>query len=200
MELIVKIKKMVETLKDNINVYINNFLDEPNNLEFMSKTFSDEVIIFPDTLMSNSTFVFSSFQNSHLRNIKFINANFNYSWFDNCLLENCSFENTILNLTKFTNCKLKNCRIIDCPINESDFIKTIFDQCEFQAIKKGSFGQNCFESCHFIKTIFDNYKGLQIGSTAIINSKFSNSKQSIEFKGEFYLMYILQPVTEMLFE
>ena len=57
-----------------------------------------------------------------------------------------------------------------------------------------------FESCHFIETIFDGLDGGQLGSAVLINSKLSDSKKSIELKGDFYLMDIWQPVNKILVE
>lgn len=141
--------------------------------------------------MADSTFYFSSFKNSRLTNIKFTHVNFELSYFKECLLENCVFDSTNFQLIECENCTLKNSLLINCNLNDSTFKETIFDECQFQ---KGSLGGAWFESCHFIKTIFNGFNRGQIGSAVLINSKFSNSKKSIEFKGDFYLIDILQPV------
>ena len=107
------------------------------------------------------------------------------------------------NSIEFQNCTLKNCLLINSDLSESDFTETIFDECQFQQLEKGSLSQVYFESCHFIKTIFNGISAAQIGSACLMDSKFSNSKKSIEFKGDFYLGFILHPVNgiiEMLFK
>ena len=151
------------------------------------------MISFNFEFLADSTLYSSIFKNSRLTNVKFINANFESSLFESCCLDNCVFENTNLNSTEFNDCSLKNCLLINCHLSDSSFTETIFEECRFQADKKGSLDQACFESCHFIKTIFTGFTGGQIGSASLIDSKFSNRNNSIEFKGSFYLISILQP-------
>ena len=184
---------MVETLKNTINCYKNNLVETPN-LQIIEKTFSDEVIAFPDEVIADLTLYSSTFKNSSLTNIKFTNVNFESSFFEGCFLENCVFDSTSLNSIECENCTLKHCLLINCNLSDSNFTETIFDECQFQGLEKGSLGQAWFESCHFIKTIFNGFNGARLGSAVLINSKFSNSKKSIEFKGDFYLIDILQPV------
>ena len=181
---------MVETLKNLINCYNKNLLKTPN-LQIIEKTFSNEIITFPDEMIVDSTFYFSSFKNSCLTNIKFTNVSFESSFFEGCFLENCVFDNTILTSMECENCTLKNCLLINCNLNESSFTETIFDECQFQGL---CLAEAWFESYHFIKTSFTDFNRAQVGSAILINSKFSNYNKSIEFKGDFYLGDILQPL------
>jgi len=194
--------KMIESLKSNIEDYKNNALDTPN-LQIIEKTFSNEVITFPVEFLVDLTFYSSTFKNSRLIDIKFKNINFESSFFEGCFLENCVFDNASLHSVEFQNCTLKNCLLINCNLVDINFIRIIFDECQFQLVEKGSITQGWFESCHFIKTIFNCINRAQLGSAVLINSKFSNSKNSIEFKGDFYLSDILRSesgVTGMLLE
>ena len=182
---------MVQTLKNMINCSKNNLVETPK-LQIIEKTFSDEVITFPDKVIADLTLYSSTFKNSRLTNIKFTNVNFESSFFEGCLLENCVFDSTNFNSIECENCTLKNCLLINCNLSDSNFTETIFEECP---LEEGSLGQAWFESCHFIKTIFNGFDGARLGSAVLINSKFSNSKKSIEFKGDFYLIDILQPVS-----
>lgn len=183
---------MVETLEKMIHSYKNNFVKTPN-LQIIKKTFSDEIIA--DLTLSSSTF-----KESCLTNIKFTNVNFESSFFEDCLLENCSFNSTNFNSIECENSTLKNCQMINCDLSDTNFTETIFERCLFQRIEKASLGEAWFESCHFIKTIFNGFDAGQIGSAVQINSKFSNSKKSIEFKRDFYLLDVLQPLNGILLE
>ena len=75
----------------------------------------------------------------------------------------------------------KNCQFINCELSEADITETIFNECTFL---KSGFGNAVFELCHFMKPIFEGMEGGNLGSAVLIDSKFSNSKKSIEFEGE----------------
>ena len=184
---------MIETLKNIIDSYHSGLLSTPN-IQVSGKIFSDEIIKFPDELIADGTFDSSTFQNSHLINMKFINVNFESSFFEKCLIQNCIFENTILRSAEYENCVFKNCFLIDCNLIESDFTETIFKECTFS---RGNLGNAMFESCHFVRTIFKDLEGGPLGSAVLINSKFSNSKKSIEFEGNVYFNDILNQINKL---
>ena len=123
--------------------------------------------------------------------MEFINVNFESSCFEKCLVENCIFENTILRAAEFDDCMFKNCRFINCNLSEVDFTETIFNECTFL---KSGFDNAVFELCHFLKPIFEGVKGGPLGSAVLIDSKFSNSKKSIEFEGEVYFNAIFDQI------
>ena len=184
---------MNETLKNIIDSYRCGLLSTPN-IRVIEKKFSEETIKFPNRRLADLTFCFSTFKKSHLTKIKFINVNFELSYFENCVVENCIFENTILQEAEFDNCVFKNCRFIDC--NLSDFYGTeiIFNE---YAFVKNDFKNAIFKSCHFLKPVFEGVKGGGLLVAAVlIDSKFSNSKKSIEFKGDVYFIDILGQIDE----
>ena len=41
-----------------------------------------------------------------------------------------------------------------------DFTETTFNGCQFEKADEGSLGKAWFESCHFIETNFNGFKGL----------------------------------------
>lgn len=126
--------------------------------------------------------------------MKFINVNFESSFFEKCLIQNCIFENNILRSTEYNNCVFSNCFLIDCNLNESDFTKTIFKECTFL---RGNLDNSMFESCYFVKTIFKDLEGGSLGSAVLIDSKFSNSKKSIEFERNVYFNDILNQINKL---
>jgi hypothetical protein len=69
---------------------------------------------------------------------------------------------------------------MDCIFVDSDISETIFESWRFS---KGYLDDSEFQSCHFIKTVF---RDITFGFGSLIDSKFSNSKKSIEFEGEVY--------------
>lgn len=163
---------MSETMKSIIDSYHSGLLSTPN-IQVLGKKLSDETIKFTSKLMPNQTFYYSTFKNSDLINIEFINGNFGSSYFEKCLVQNCIFENTNLREVEF------------------DGIETIFNDCTFL---KSGFGNAIFESCHFVKPMFEGMKGGLIGSAVLIDSKFSNFKKSIEFEGEVYFNEIFDQI------
>jgi uncharacterized protein YjbI with pentapeptide repeats len=176
---------MSETLKSIINSYHSGLLSTPN-IQVLDKKLSDETIKFPSKLIADRIFNSSTFKNSDLINMEFINVNFESSYFEKCLL-----ENTILEAAEFDNCVFKNCRFINCNLSEVDGTETIFNECAFL---KSGFGNAVFESCHFLKPMFEGVKGGRLGSAVLIDSKFSNSKKSIEFEGEVYFNDIFDQI------
>lgn len=176
---------MSETLKSIIDSYRSGLLST-TNIQVFDKKLSDETIKFPSELIADLTFDSSTFQNSDLINMEFINVNFESSCFEKCI-----FENTILRAAEFDDCMFKNCRFINCNLSEVDFRETIFNECTFL---KSGFDNAVFELCHFLKPIFEGVKGGPLGSAVLIDSKFSNSKKSIEFEGEVYFNDIFDQI------
>jgi len=183
---------MSETLKSIIDSYHSGLLSTPN-IQVFEKKLSDEIIKFPIKLMADLTFASSTFKNSDLINMEFINVNFESSYFEKCLVQNCIFENTILQSAEFDNCVFKNCRFINCNLSTVDGTETIFNECAFL---KSGFDNAVFESCHFLKPMFEGMKGGRLGSAVLIDSKFSNSKKSIEFEGEVYFNDIFDQINK----
>ena len=181
---------MSETLKSIIDSYRSGLLSTPN-IQVFEKKLSNETIKFPSELIADLTFASSTFKNSDLINMEFINVNFESSYFEKCLVKNCIFETTILQAAEFDNCVFKNCRFINRNLSEVDVTKTIFNECTFL---KGGFGNAIFELCHFLKSIFKDVRGGPLGSAVLIDSKFSNSKKSIEFEGEVYFNDIFDQI------
>ena len=184
---------MIDTLKNIIDSYHSGLLSTPN-IQVVGKKLSDETIKFPRHRRANLTFSSSTFKNSHLINMKFIHVNFESSYFKKCFVENCIFEDTIFKLAEFDNCVLKNCHFIHCNLSEVDGTETIFNECTFL---KSGFDNAVFESCHFLKPIFKGVKGGPLGSAVLIDSKFSNSKKSIEFEGEVYFNDIFDQINNL---
>lgn len=153
---------MSETLKSIIDSYPSGLLST-TNIQVFEKKLSDETIKFPSELIADLTFDSSTFKNSDLINMEFINVNFESSYFDNCVF--------------------KNCRFINCNLSEVDVTERIFNESRFL---KSGFDNAVFELCHFLKPIFEGVKDGPLGSAVLIDSKFSNSKKSIEFEGEVY--------------
>lgn len=183
---------MSETLKNIIDNYHSGLLST-RNIQVFEKKLSDETIKFPSELIADLTFDSSTFKNSDLINMEFINVNFESSCFEKCLVENCIFENTILQAAEFDNCVFKNCRFINCNLSEVDGTETIFNECTFL---KSGFDNAVFESCHFLKPVFKGVKGGHLGSAVLIDSKFSNSKKSIECEGEVYFNDIFDQINK----
>ncbi len=181
---------MVETLTSIIENYRSGVLSTPN-IQVREKTFYGEIIQFFGGLMVDNTFAYSSFQNSNLVKMKFIHVSFGSSYFKKCLLQNCIFENTSFKLAEFDHCIFKNCHFIDCNLTDITVTETVFDECTFVG---SCFNNASFEFCHFLKPIFENMDGGRIGSAVLIDSKFSNSKKSIDFKGEIYFSNIFDQI------
>ncbi|MGK0366828.1 MAG: hypothetical protein ACI85O_003905 [Saprospiraceae bacterium] len=177
---------MSETLKSIMDSYRST-----PNIQVIEKKLANEIIQSPDKLIGD--FVFSTFKNSDLINMEFIRVNFESSYFEKCLIENCIFEKTIFLAAEFENCVFKNCLFIHCNLSEVDGTETIFNECTFL---KSGLSNAIFESCHFMKPMFEGMKDGLIGSAVLIDSKFSNSKKSIEFKEEVYFQYVLDQLNE----
>lgn len=187
---------MSETLKSIMDSYRSGLLST-NNIQVFEKKLSNETIKFPDEVIADLTLGSSNFKNSDLINMEFINVNFESSYFEKCLVENCIFENTILQVAEFNNCVFKNCQFIHCNLSEIDVAETIFNECRFSRI---ILDNAVLEFCHFLKPIFKGVKGGPLGSAVLIDSKFSNSKKSIEFEGEVYFNDIFDQIEKFLID
>ena len=176
---------MSETLQNIIDSYRSGLLST-TNIQVFEKKLSNETIKFPSELIADLTLDSSTFKNSDLINIEFINVNFESNCFEKCI-----FENTILRAAEFDNCVFNNCRFINCNLSEVDVAETIFNECKFL---KSGFDNAVFELCHFLKPIFKGVKGGPLGSAVLIDSKFSNSKKSIELEGEVYFNDIFDQI------
>ena len=184
---------MIETLKSIIDSYNSGLLSTPN-IQVVEKKLSDETIKFSSELIDDLTFSCSTFKNSHLINMHFVNVNFESSFFEGCIIENCIFENTILRAAEYDNCVFTDCFFINCNLTESDFTETTFKEC---TLSRGNLGNSLFELCHFVKTIFKELEGGSLGSAVLVDSTFSNSKKSIEFKGNVYFNDILNQINKL---
>ena len=74
---------MSETLKSIIENYRSGLLPTPN-IQVLEKTFSNETIEFSREQRVNLPFYCSTFKNSKLINMKFINTCFESSYFEEC--------------------------------------------------------------------------------------------------------------------
>ena len=182
---------MSETLQNIIDSYRSGLLST-TNIQVFEKKLSNETIKFPSELIADLTLDSSTFKNSDLINIEFINVNFESNCFEKCI-----FENTILRAAEFDNCVFNNCRFINCNLSEVDVAETIFNECKFL---KSGFDNAVFELCHFLKPIFKGVKGGPLGSAVLIDSKFSNSKKSIELEGEVYFNDIFDQIDKFLID
>jgi uncharacterized protein YjbI with pentapeptide repeats len=182
---------MNKKLQTLINDYRDGLLSTPN-IQVRKETVSDEIIEFVGTL--GSILFFSSFRDSSLINMKFINVNFEFGYFKNCIFKNCIFEETLFKAAQFENCVLENCQFSYCSFSEVESLETIFNECRFV---RSDFNIAIFESCHFIKPIFEGVKEGPIGSATIIDTKFSNSKKSLEFEGEMFFLDIFDQIDKL---
>lgn len=62
-------------------------------------------------------------------------------------------------------------------------------------LKGGSLSKAWFESCHFIERNFNGFDFGSLIATVVKDSNFSKFNKSIEFKGKFFLIDILQSET-----
>jgi hypothetical protein len=67
----------------------------------------------------------------------------------------------------------------NCKLSDWDVEKTIFNSCDFWSPR------------------FESVQGDLIGSVVLIDSKFSNSKKSMEFEREVYFLDIFNQINEM---
>jgi len=104
-----------------------------------------------------------------IADLTFDSSTFKNSHFINMKFINVNFENNILRSAEYDNCVFSNCFLIDCNLNESNFTETIFKDLE----------------------------GGSLGSAVLIDSKFSNSKKSIEFEGNVYFNDILNQINKL---
>ena len=182
---------MAKTLKNLIECYKKGEFNTPN-IQLIGKRFSNEIIYLPDNdILVNVTFNRALFKKSHLTTIKFYSGSFGSSFFQDCLLENCVFLNIHFEEMESLKCIFKDCVFIDCLFIESRISETIFENCTFS---KGSVDDSDFESCHFINTIF---RDVYFGFATLIDSKFSNSKKSIEFEGEVFFHDIFDQIDKL---
>jgi len=175
---------MNKEFKNRIDQYKNGEL-EMQNLQICNQSFSTGAI-------SDEFLELSSFRNVSLINLLFTNVDFASSFFNDCSFKNCIFDRTLFRDAEFKNCSLKNCCLKNCNLIKVDFRETTFDKCSFEKAETVSLSKGWFESCHFLET---NFNGFDFGSlieTAVVDSKFSKFNKSIEFKGEFFLIDILQ--------
>ena len=190
------------TLKNIISDYHSGLLETPN-IQVKSKKLSNETIEFrydlsPDGIfMRDGTFSWSSFKKSELVDMEFIHVNFESSYFEECLIKNCVFKNIGITEGEVANCVFENCEFIGCDLSDWDVEKTIFNNCKFL---RSSLNKSVFNSCDFRSSIFESVEGGLIGSAVLIDSKFSNSKKSIEFEGEVSFNEIFDQINELSLE
>ena len=165
-----------------MNKEFKNLMDQYKNgqLKVRNESFSTETIL-------DGFLALSSFTNVNFLDLNFTNVDFDSSFFDECSFENCSFDRTFFREATFINCNFKNCSLKNCNFIKAEFEKITFDNCSFKKAERGSLSKAWFESCHFIET---NFNGFDFGS--VEDSNFSKFNKSIEFKGKFFLIDILQ--------
>nr|WAK84816.1 hypothetical protein [Amicula sp. isolate GU52X-4 cfCalB7] len=181
---------MNETLQNLIKNYHSGLLLTPN-IQVIGKKFSNETIHLPTGRWINHSFYFATFRNSDLIHMKFIHLSLDSTYFGKCLVENCLFEDCSFGNAVFEKCVFKNCRFIRGHITASTVMETIFDECTFSNTDL----DNCiFESCHFLKSIFEK---VCFGSAVVIDTKFSNSRKSIEFKEDLFFSDIFDQINQL---
>ena len=193
----------MNSLKNIISDYHSGLLETPN-IQVISKKLSNETIEFPydpspdGIFMCDLTFSWSSFRKSELVDMEFINVNFESSSFEECLIKNCVFKNIIITDGEVENCVFENCEFIFCDLSDWYVEKTIFNNCKFL---QSSWNKSIFDSCDFQSPRFESFDGVKngfIGSAVLIDSKFSDSKKSIEFEGEVYFLNIFNQLNDEL--
>lgn len=183
---------MVKNLTYIIDCYRSGLLPTPY-IQLVKNELSNETIKFARKPRIDRILNYSSFKDSHLINMKFVNVYFEYSYFEDCLVENCSFETTSFSAAAFQNCVFKNCVFKDCDLNNVIINETIFNECRFFDT---AFSDAGLQSCHFLKPIFEEMDGL-FGSTSLTNSKFSNSKKSLNFEGTVFFFEIFDQIKDL---
>lgn len=186
---------MNKLLTDFIDRYKNGLL-ETEKLQIINEEFSTETV-------SDEHLYRSYFDDLSFTNLNFTNVNFNSSFFRKCLFKNCTFEDTSFSDANFENCILINCQIKDSEFGKADFTETSFNKCCFERVEKGGLVKVWFESCKFLDTDFKGFEGLPLIQATVVDCKFFKFNKSIEFKGEFFLMDILNSgngINEMFIE
>ena len=173
-----------------MNNQFKNIIDQYKNgqLQVRNQIFSTETIL-------DGFLVLSSFTNVNFLDLKLTNVDFDSSFFDNCSFENCNFDGTAFRDATFGNCKFKNCLLKNCNFVKAEFEETKFDNCSFEKAEGGSLSKAWFESCHFIETNFNGFNFGSLIATAVEDSKFSKFNKTIEFRGKFFLIDILESKT-----
>ena len=178
---------MTKTLKNLIECYQKGELNTPN-IQVIDRIFSDEIINLPDGKLLNMTFNRALFKKSRLTKIRFCNGSFESSFFTDSFLENCIFSNIHFEEMECLKCIFKDCLFMDCTLVDSEISETIFENCTFS---EGSVDGSAFRSCHLINTVFQD---VTLGFATLIDSKFSDSKKSIEFEGKVYFNDIFNQI------
>ena len=186
----------MNTLKNIISDYRLGLLETPN-IQVLDKKLSDETIEFPDGRMADLTFSWSTFKRSDLVNMEFIHVNFESSYFEECLIQNSVFKNVIMTEGEVENCVFENCDFIDCKLSDWDVEKTIFNNCKFL---RSSLNKSVFDSCNFRSPRFDGVENGLFIALVLIDSRFSNSKKSIEFEGKVSFHEIFDQINELSLE
>ena len=184
------------TLTNLISDYRLGLLETPN-IQVVDKKLSDETIEFPGGQMADLTFSWSTFKRSNLVNMEFIHVNFESSYFEECLIKNSVFKNVITTEGEIENCVFENCEFIDCKLSDWDVEKTIFNNCKFL---RSSLNKSVFTSCDFRNPRFEGVENGLFIAVILIDSKFSNSKKSIEFEGKVSFLEIFDQINELFLE
>ena len=114
--------------------------------------------------------------------MEFIHVNFESSYFEECFIKNCVFENY---------------DFISCNLSDWDVEKTTFNKCRFV---RSCLNNSVFDSCNFRSPIFEGVEDGLFIALVLIDSKFSNSKKSIEFEGEVSFNEIFDQIHELSLE
>lgn len=117
------------------------------------------------------------------------------SFFDDCSFQNCNFDRTLFREASFLNCNFKNYSLKNCNFIKAEFEEIKFDKCSFEKAERGSLSKAWFESYHFIEIKWYDFDFGSLITTAVENSNFYKFNKSIEFKGQFFLIDILQSET-----
>ena len=172
-----------------------NFVRNKRSLSLSKE--SDETIEFPGSGMADLTFSWSTFKKSELLNMEFIDVNFESSYFEEYLIKNCVFKNVIMQEGEVENCVFENCDFTDCKLSDWDVKKTIFNNCKFL---RSSLNKSVFDSCNFQSPRFEGVENGLFIALVLIDSKFSNSKKSIEFERKVSFHEIFDQINELSLE
>lgn len=169
---------------------IDNYKGKFSEMIIVKKqVFSDETITF---LGGSGILAWSSFQKSKFINMKFVRANFESTVFRECIFQSCIFEKTIMADIEYAHCIFQNCEFLNCDFHDAEMLETVFEECNFLGM---NFDNSILELCDFRKTTF--YNNGNIGSSVLINSKFSSLTKSISFDGEVFFTHVFDQIEKL---
>jgi len=95
-----------------------------------------ECLDFPDLVIKNSKIEFTSFRDSNLKDVKFLNCEFFFVSFYGCELENTVFDKCRIDMARMDNMRVKNTKIINSSISLCGLMKTDTGEIDFRNTKE----------------------------------------------------------------